>query len=187
MKVLIVVADQSLDHLVTAAETAVQEAGHEITVVDLHGENFAPYMSRAEREAYESDNPIISDDVARYANLVRESEALVFIYATTWGGVPPLLKGWLERVFVPTVAFVLDEKTNKVKPALRHVRRLVGIATYDQTWRHTKLVNDAGRRTIARGMRLIVSRRCRTTWLARYRGGDDEAFERRVRRKLARL
>jgi hypothetical protein len=56
--------------------------------------------------------------------------ALVFVYPTWWSGLPAILKGWLERVLVPGVGFVLDERTNKVRPGLGQVRHLVGISTY---------------------------------------------------------
>ena len=35
---------------------------------------------------------------------------LVFVYPTWWSGPPAVLKGWLERVFVPGVAFDFDDK-----------------------------------------------------------------------------
>ena len=37
-------------------------------------------------------------------SLVRWADALVFVYPTWWMGLPAILKGWLERVFVPGVA-----------------------------------------------------------------------------------
>ena len=67
--------------------------------------------------------------VERYAGIVKQAEALVFVYPTWWSTMPAILKGWLERVMVPGVGFVLDEKQH-VRRGLKQVRRIVGISTY---------------------------------------------------------
>ena len=59
--------------------------------------------------------------------------ALVFVYPTVTGGLPATLKGWLERVLVTGVAFELDAKTNKIKPAMRQVRRIGVVTTTPST------------------------------------------------------
>ncbi len=58
--------------------------------------------------------PICSEQVRRYAELVTNAEALIFVYPTWWWGLPAMLKGWLERVLVPGVAFVIDPRNHKV-------------------------------------------------------------------------
>jgi len=130
--------------------------------------------------------------VARHADDVRWAEALVFVYPTWWAGLPAVLKGWLERVLVPGVAFHLDEHTNKVQAGLRHVRRIVGISTYGSSRAYVMLMNDAGRRTLLRALRMLCARTTRTTWLGLYAldGATDEqrrAFLARVEQKLRAL
>src|SRR5215468_7336099 len=120
MRVLVVHAHPSPTSfsraLADAAEGALQERGHEVTVLHLDDERFRPAMSAAERVAYETDTPILDPQVARHAELLRVSDALLFVYPTWWAAQPAILKGWLERVFVPGVAFSLDPETNKVRP-----------------------------------------------------------------------
>jgi NAD(P)H dehydrogenase (quinone) len=161
------------------AETALRGAGHAVTVVHLDEEGFRPAMSAAERTAYHSATPIVDPEVRRHADLVRRSEALVFVYPTWWAGPPAILKGWLERVLVPGVAFHLDPLTNRVRADLRHVRRLVGISTYGSSRLYVWALSDPGRRTIMRALRVLCSRRCRRTWLALY-GMDTSTPERRA-------
>ena len=50
-----------------------------------------------------------------------------------------MLRGWLERVLVPGVAFTFDEQ-GKVRPALSNVRRIVGVSTYGAPWTYVKLL-----------------------------------------------
>ena len=127
MRVLVVHAHPSPTSfsraLSDAAETALIGAGHAVTVLHLYEEGFRAAMSAEERRAYETPSPILDADVARHAELVRSHDALVFVYPTWWAGQPAVMKGWLERVLVPGVAFRLDPDTGRVEAGLRHVRR----------------------------------------------------------------
>ena len=113
--------------------------------------------------------PILSAQIERYADLVRRAQGLVFVYPTWWWGLPAIMKGWLERVLVPGVSFVLDPKTNKVKPGLGQLRHVVGISTYGSSRMSMWLFNDAGRRNVLRCVRVLAPPlRCRSTWLGMY-------------------
>ena len=174
------------------AERALRTAGHDVTVLHLDDEAFRPAMSAAERIAYHSATPILDPQVEAHADLVRRAEAFVFVYPTWWAGPPAIMKGWLERVMVPGVAFHLDPTTHRVRADLRHVRRLVGVSTYGSSRLYVRVLSDPGRRTIQRALRMLCARRCRRTWLALY-GMDTstpqqrEAFLAHVERELTDL
>ena len=70
---------------------------------------------------------------------------------------------WIERTFVPTVAFVLDAR-NRVRPNLRTLRAIAGVTTHA----HPDVIADGGdgaRRMLLRTLRLNAPRRVRTEWL----------------------
>ena len=124
-----------------------------------------------------------------HGELLRSVNGLVFVYPTWWSGPPAVLRGWLERVFVPGVAFDFDAR-GKVRPGLTHIRRIVGISTYGSPWSSVKLVNDNGRRMLTRAVRLNCGRNTSTTWLGMYSidtTGDNErkAFLDRVCHTMA--
>lgn len=183
----------SFNHLLyETACRALAAGGHEVAALDLYGEGFAAAMSEQERRAYQAEHPILDEQVARHADLVRWADGLVFVYPTWWMGLPAVLKGWLDRVLVPTVAFHLDPDTHRVTSDLGHVRRIVGVTTYGSPRRYVWFMTDAGRRTITRTLRLLAPWRSRTTWLGLYgidTSTEDQrrAFVRRVERELARL
>ena len=172
------------------AIAALEATGHHVDSIDLYADGFDPRMTTEERLAYETPQPIIDPRIAGYVARVRSAEVLVFIYPTWWWGLPAILKGWLERVLVPGVGFVLDPATNKVRPGLDHVRRVVGISTYGSTRTAMRIFSDAGRRTILRSVRLLAPlRTCRSTWLGLYdmdhaTEADRVAFLARVERTL---
>jgi NAD(P)H dehydrogenase (quinone) len=172
VNVLIVVAHPTSGSLTKAAAAAavagLQRAGHDVTVLDLYERQFVAAMSREERAAYHTDTPLISDDTREHAQLVTDAEVLVFVYPTWWGGLPAILQGWFERVLVPGVAFTFDESSQRVRPALTRLRRIVGISTYGSPAVYVRLTGDGGRRVITRALRMAAGWRTSTTWLALY-------------------
>jgi len=195
MHVVVVLAhpsEGSFNHAIAArARATLVAAGHDVEFLDLYGLGFRAAMSLDERRAYETADPIGDPLVARHAELVRAADALVMVYPTWWSGLPAILKGWLERVMVPGVAFVFDDQ-HKVRPGLRNVRRLVGISTYGSPRLYVRAINDNGRRTLTRALRMNTGWRTRTTWLGLYSldsstAQQREKFLRRVEQRMRAL
>ncbi len=196
MLTLLVVAHPSADsfsHAVAArAEAGLVAAGHDVQVLDLYALGIRAAMTGEERHEYHGESPLVDPLIAEHAAQVKRAEAIVFVYPTWWSGLPAILKGWLERVMVPGVGFVLDERTNKVRPGLDRMRRIVGISTYGSPRSYVRLVNDNGRRIITRALRMSCGFRVRTTWLGLYAidtatAGERAEFLARVERTMAEL
>ncbi|MEI7618811.1 MAG: NAD(P)H-dependent oxidoreductase [Actinomycetota bacterium] len=174
-----------------AAVRGLERAGHEVTFFDLYAMGFQPAMTNAEIVAYHSDEPILDPLVAQSAAALRAAQILVFVYPTWWSGLPAMLKGWLEKTMVPGVGFVFN-KNHRVRPGLTHVRRIVGISTYGSPRAYVKAVNDNGRRTLMRALRLQTGLRLRSTWLPFYAIDTSTAEQRadflaRVESRMASL
>ena len=193
---LVVLAHPDPDSFCTAAARRAQDAlrdrGHTVEMIDLYAIGYRPAMTEAERRAYETERPVVDPVVAEHVEMVRRAEILVFVYPTWWSGLPAMLKGWLDRTLVPGVAFVLDPDTQRVRPGLTHLRHLVGISTYGSPRLYVAIVNDNGRRTINRTLRLATRFRARTTWLAHYSTDTSDPAERsafldRITTRLERL
>ena len=172
MRCLVVHAHPDPDSYSTALRTravaGLTAGGHEVEVIDLYGIGYDPCLTEAEHVDYftiGADHP--DPVVAAHIEQLLRAEALVFVYPTWWSGLPAILKGWLDRTFLPGVSFVLagPEGREVVRPNLTSVRRLVGITTYGSKRLDVTVLGDAGRRTIARSVRLVCAPRCRTTWL----------------------
>ena len=72
----------------------------EVMMIDLSRFSFDPilwdgYSSKQEMEP----------ELAEAQNLLKWADHLVFAYPLWWGGMPALLKGFIERVFLPGTAF----------------------------------------------------------------------------------
>lgn len=138
-------------------------ASYVVETIDLVTEAVTPAMSRSERLHYETATPILDPLLETHAEMVARAEVMVFVFPTAWWTPPPVLQAWLERTFVPGVAFRLDER-NRLRPNLSSLRAIVGITTR----RRPAVLADGGdgaRRILLRTMRLNAPRRVRTEWL----------------------
>lgn len=175
-----------------AARRGFERGGATVDVIDLYRDGFSAAMTREERLAYLGDEPILSPQVADYAERVLAADAIAFIYPTWWSGLPAILKGFLERTLVPGVAFKFHPRSIQIRPGLGNIRRIIGVSTYGSPRPYVAFVNDNGRRTLTRTLRLSAGVRTRTTWLGLYAmdGADDVAratFLTRVEVTMAKL
>ena len=164
--------------------------GHEVRVLDLYAEGFDPVLSEDEHRVYERPGAH-RDALAEHIAAIRWAEGLIFVYPTWWYGLPAILKGWLDRVWLPDVSFALPEGEGPITPLMQHIRLLGGVSTYGAGWWWTRYVGDPGRRTIMRGVRSLCAPRCRTFWLALHKmdsasDAGRRAFLQRVESRVAR-
>jgi len=166
-------------------------AQHEVRLLDLYAENFDPVLSRQERLDYHTAGAN-ENNVGPHIEGIKWAEALIFVYPTWWYGLPAILKGWLDRVWVPCVAFTMPRQTAPIRGMMDNIVRIVGITTSGSPWWWLTLVGNPGRRTLMRGIRALCGPRCRTRWIAHYdidrsTPQSRAAFLERIGRELARL
>ena len=195
MRLLIVYCHPVEGSFVSAVRDSVlegaREAGHEIRLTDLYAEGFQPVMGREERVGYHEE-PANQAPVAAHLDNIRWAEGILFVYPTWWYGQPAMLKGWLDRVFVPGVAFTMPTETQGIGPGLAHIR-FVGVATtLGSSWWLWRFMGQPGRRIILRGLRACCGARCKTLWMGLHSMDTVSEPRRRdylarVRRRIARL
>ena len=176
----------------TAVDT-LRGAGHELREIDLYAEGFDPVFSLAERRSYLADTQKNIDGVARHVEALRWAEGWVVIYPTWFYGAPAMLKGWLDRVWLPGVTFrVATAKERTITGELKNIRLFVGITTSGSPWWWLKVIGDPGRSLFMKALRPLYARRCRMRWLQLYNmnhvtDADRAGFLARVRQQLAAL
>ena len=129
--------------------------GHAVDDCDLNAEAFDPVLSRQDRIDYH-DPSANRDQVAPYIARLLAAEALVFVHPVWNFGFPAILKGYLDRVWLPGVAFELDGRGN-IAFTLRHIRRMAAVCTYGgERWR-AMLMGDPPRRLVTRMIRAHIA------------------------------
>lgn len=86
----------------------LEKQNHEIDLWDLYKINFDPILSQGEIQRGFS----LDDFIQKAYKSVQEADAFVFVHPVWWGGMPAILKGFIDRVFRSGVAydFIKNEK-----------------------------------------------------------------------------
>ena len=195
MRLLVVHAHPVPESFGTALFRAVVEtakgAGHEVRAIDLHAEGFDPVMGAEEKRGYNSGAEPSDPVLARHIAHLRWAEGIIFVHPTWWYGQPAMLKGWLDRVWRPGVAFHMGPK--RLTPGLAQVRLLGVITTLGSSrWFWSLAMGAPGRKILLRGLLACTGLRTRTFWLGLYdmdstTPAQRERFIAKVRARIARI
>lgn len=103
-KILLILGHPRRDSLCGALADAYAEAacaaGAELQRLTLADMAFDPVLHAGYR-----GEQALEPDLAAARDAILWAEHLVFVYPTWWGGLPALLKGFVDRVFLPGFAF----------------------------------------------------------------------------------
>ncbi|MEL7104887.1 MAG: NAD(P)H-dependent oxidoreductase [Pseudomonadota bacterium] len=172
MRALVVYAHPRPESFTAAVRDLVlarlEAHGAEVRLLDLYERQFDPVLTAHELEVYEDEDqnrrPVAEDAAA-----LEWCDTLIFVYPTWWYGLPAMLKGWLDRVMLPGVAFIMPKGAqDTIRPGLQHITRLGVFTTCGASFWLTRFIGAPGRRTLIRGVGLLCARRCRKAFAAHY-------------------
>ena len=172
MRILVVFCHPSHDsfnaHLLVRATESLNSAGHDCLVRDLYADRFDPVVTLDEWTKYEQAvRPELS--VKSYISDLSWCEGILLIFPTWWYGMPAMLKGYFDRVWIPGAAFEFAADRTIDTRALRHITRFVVVTTYGSPWWWIKIwLRDPVRMAIQKGLRRLFSPACRVEWFAFY-------------------
>ena len=105
MKVAVILAHpyrKSFNHAI--AQTAVRQLernGHVVFLHDLYAENFNPIFTHEELRK----DAFLPEAVGVHCREIGEAEGIIIVHPNWWGQPPAILKGWIDRVVRPGVAY----------------------------------------------------------------------------------
>jgi NAD(P)H dehydrogenase (quinone) len=172
------------------ALAGLKEAGHAVDLCDLYAEKFDPVMWADERRAYHDlsrNQSGVSDHVRR----LREADALIMQFPVWSFGPPAMLKGWMDRLLMPGVAFDLSNP-NMAVPLLQNLKRIAGITTYGRPWWNALFVGDPPKKYVTRYMRRFTDGKAKVDYYPLYHmnvatDAQRKAFMAKVRAAMARF
>lgn len=86
--------------LAQAYVDAARQAGHEVELLALDRLAFDPILHHGYKVVQE-----LEPDLKKAQELITWANHLVFVFPVWWGGIPALLKGFLDRIMLPGFAF----------------------------------------------------------------------------------
>ena len=99
----------SFNHAI--AETCKErllENGHSIIFHDLYKEEFNPILNTNELPKQSQ----IDDSIKMHCTDLVNSDGIIVIHPNWWGQPPAILKGWVDRVIRPGIAYEFEEGDN---------------------------------------------------------------------------
>jgi putative NADPH-quinone reductase len=164
---------------------ALRGAGHAVDDLDLYAENFQPALTAEERGAYHTIGGNLAG-IETYVERLRAADALVISAPTWWYGMPAILKGYFDRVWVPGVAFELLPRGGAIRPGLTNIRKYAVVTTTGSPWWFMRMyMRDPGKRVLMRGLRRLFGPDVSMAYLCHY--GIDTSTEASRERFLERV
>jgi putative NADPH-quinone reductase len=112
MKILIILGHPkkgSFNHAIARTAVKVLKSNnHEVIFHDLYDEGFNPVI---DHEEIPNDGKVDSV-VSKHCEEVAGAEGIIVVHPNWWGQPPAILKGWVDRVIRPGVAYTFKETDN---------------------------------------------------------------------------
>lgn len=105
MKISVILAHpdpKSFNHAIAqTAVKALKASGHKVFFHDLYQEKFNPLLPAKEIP----DNARLPAKIKKHCDEISSVDGIVIIHPNWWGQPPAILKGWVDRVIRPGVAY----------------------------------------------------------------------------------
>jgi NAD(P)H dehydrogenase (quinone) len=93
---------QSFNHAIARAAVAeLKQRGHDALLHDLYGEHFDPILPLAEIPK----DALLPPEVELHCREISAAQGIIIVHPNWWGQPPAILKGWVDRVLRPGVAY----------------------------------------------------------------------------------
>ncbi|MDR1284729.1 MAG: NAD(P)H-dependent oxidoreductase [Campylobacteraceae bacterium] len=117
---------ESLNYAISNAyERGAEKSGATIEKIDIGELNFDLNLKFGYKKSMELE-PDLQDSIEK----IKRANHIVFIHPLWWGSYPAIMKGFIDRVFLPDIAFSYD-KNNKREMLFRNKSARI-IVTMDQ-------------------------------------------------------
>ncbi len=99
----------SFNHAIAcAAAERLHDLGHRVLFHDLYGEGFDPLLPAGEIP----DGALLPPGIRDQCEEIAEADGIVIVHPNWWGQPPAVLKGWVDRVIRPDIAYKFLEGDN---------------------------------------------------------------------------
>ena len=145
MKISVILAHPDMESFNHAIANVVidqlKQSGHQVFFHDLYADKFDPILPK---EEFPKDVPL-PPEIEKHCREISEAEGIIIIHPNWWGQPPAILKGWVDRVIRPEVAyeFIEEDKGEGVPNGLLKAdRALVFNTSNTETERENRVFGD---------------------------------------------
>jgi NAD(P)H dehydrogenase (quinone) len=113
------------------------------------------------------DTSMNTREVEDYVRRLRAAEALILVFPVWFDGLPAIMQGYFQRVFVPGVSVRIDE-TRLFHPNLRNIKRMAAVCAYGESRLGVAAKKDPPRRFVRDNIRALIDPKGSFQYLALY-------------------
>ncbi|GAA0374545.1 NAD(P)H-dependent oxidoreductase [Bacillus horti] len=126
-----------------AYEQGAASKSAEVRTIDLSSLEFDPILKYGYRQRTELEDVLLNAQES-----IRWADHLVFIYPTWWGAMPAILKGFIDRVFLPGFAFKYRENSPLWDKLLKGKSAHIIVTSDTPSWYNRIIYHRAGYRVM---------------------------------------
>lgn len=90
--------------ILASVTAGLKKAGHEVDLMHLDRDRFNPVMSAEDLRAFVNRKPV-DPQVITYQSRLESADHLIFIFPIWWELMPAMMKGFIDKVIFPGVAY----------------------------------------------------------------------------------
>jgi putative NADPH-quinone reductase len=113
------------------------------------------------------DSKVNTRGVEPYVERLRAAGALVLVFPVWFDGLPAIMQGYFQRVFLPGVSVRIDE-AGLFHPNLRNLKRLSAVSAHGESRRDVAAKGDPARRFVRDNIGALIDPKGRFEYLTLY-------------------
>jgi len=90
--------------LMSAYKSGAEEAGYQVSHIVIRDLTFEPNLKFGYKQ-----RPELEPDLLAAIDAIKACDHMVWVHPVWWGGLPTLLKGFIDRTFLPSIMFDYNE------------------------------------------------------------------------------
>lgn len=115
--------------ILESVKAGLENGKHEMDLIHLDNDHFDPVLKAEDLKAFVNRCPVDSE-VIRYGERLKKADHLVFIFPIWRELMPALMKGFIDKVIFPGVAYDYSNASNtRMKPLLTNLKGVTVITT----------------------------------------------------------
>ena len=128
-------------------KTGAEKSGAVCDLVNLADLEFSPVLKYGYRKRMD-----LEPDLQKTWDLITKADHLVFVYPNWWGTYPALLKGFIDRLFLPGLAFEYQEKSAFPKKLLTGKTARLIVTTDTPNWYYSLVYKKPGHNSMKKSI-----------------------------------
>ncbi len=128
-------------------KTGADSSGAYCKLINLSELEFSPILKYGYRKRTD-----LEPDLQKMQKLILDSNHLVFVYPNWWGTYPALLKGFIDRVFLPGFAFEYNVNSKIPKKLLKGKTARLIVTTDTPSWYYSLIYGKPGHNSMKKSI-----------------------------------